>query len=82
MSDITVYGKTGCVDTNRSRALLASLDIRYQFVDVDAGPAQRAAAEAISGRRNVPVVVFPDCSHQVEPADDDLRDRLTRLHLI
>ncbi|WP_422733611.1 glutaredoxin family protein [Micromonospora sp. WMMD558] len=71
-----------CADTIRSRALLASLDVPYEFVDVEADPARWATAESISGRASLPVIVFPDGSHQVEPVDGDLRDRLARLRLI
>lgn len=80
-STLTMFGTPTCSDCTRSRALLDSLDVAYDYVDisVDAEAADRALA--VSGRTNVPVIVFPDGTHTVEPTDDELRARLSKLHL-
>jgi hypothetical protein len=36
-------------------------------------------ARAISGRTNIPVIVFPDDSHMVEPSDAEVRTKLSRI---
>jgi DNA mismatch repair protein MutS len=36
-------------------------------------------AQAISGRTSIPVVVFPDGTHQVEPSDAALRAKLVEV---
>jgi len=46
--------------------------------DLVAEPETAAEAEAISGRKNIPVVVLPDGAILVEPTDPELRDALER----
>lgn len=48
-------------------------------VPSDATGADRA--RAISGRTSIPVIVFPDGTHVVEPSDDELRARVAALAL-
>jgi hypothetical protein len=43
-----------------------------------AEPEAVAEAEALSGRKNIPVVVLPDGAILVEPTDPELRDALER----
>ena len=79
---ITMYGAQWCSDCRRSTSRLDRLEVAYDYVDlllVDDG-ADRA--RAISGRTNIPVIVFPDDTHLVEPSDAEVRTKLTRLGLI
>ena len=79
MSDtasITVYGADWCSDCRRSKALLDAEGVDYRWIDVEAVESAAAEALAISGRTNIPVVVFPDGSHLVEPSDEALRTKL------
>ena len=39
-------------------------------------------AKEISGRTNIPVVVYPDSSHHVEPSNADVEAKLRELSLI
>ena len=39
-------------------------------------------AKEISGRTNIPVVVYPDASHHVEPTNADVEAKLRELSLI
>ncbi|WP_245554965.1 hypothetical protein [Nesterenkonia alba] len=39
-------------------------------------------ARDISGRTNIPVVLYPDSSHQVEPGNADVEAKLRELKLI
>jgi mycoredoxin len=82
MADITMYGAGWCSDCRRSRALLDGLGVAYDYVDVEESAEQADAARAISGRTNIPVVVFPDGAFQVEPSDAALRGKLEELALV
>ncbi len=74
---ITMYGADWCRDCRRTEALLDDLGVEWTKIDVDASADAAAQAQAISGRTNIPVVVFPDGSHLVEPSDDDVRAKLS-----
>lgn len=73
---ITMYGAAWCGDCRRSKAVLDASGVQYEYVDLEATPEKADEAHAISGRTNIPVIVFPDGSHVVEPSDADLRARL------
>ncbi|MGN6446725.1 glutaredoxin family protein [Amnibacterium sp.] len=73
---ITVYGADWCSDCRRSKALLDRDGVAYRWVDVEASKEAADEAMAISGRPSIPVVVFPDGSHLVEPSDEALRAKL------
>ena len=47
-----------------------------------ADPAAADVAREISGRTNIPVVVYPDSSHHVEPSNADVESKLRELSLI
>lgn len=72
-----MYGAQWCRDCVRSKSLLDSHGVDYEYVDIEAVRDGADRALAISGRTNIPVVVFPDGSHLVEPTDADLRAKLT-----
>ncbi len=74
-----MYGADWCGDCRRSKKLLDGLGVDYAYVDLVAEPEAADKAHAISGRMNIPVIVFPDGSHQVEPTDPQLRDKLEQL---
>jgi mycoredoxin len=73
---LTVYSADWCRDCRRTKALLDKEGVAYRLVDVEASKEAADEAMAISGRPNIPVVVFPDGSHLVEPSDEALRARL------
>jgi glutaredoxin-like protein len=73
---ITMYGADWCRDCLRTEALLNTLGVEWTKVDVEASADAAAAAQAISGRMNIPVVVFADGSHLVEPSDAAVREKL------
>jgi len=76
---ITMYGAAWCSDCRRSKQVLDASGVDYTYVDLEAVPEAATEARAISGRTNIPVIVFPDGSHVVEPTDDALRTRLEAL---
>ena len=79
---ITMYGADWCRDCRRSEALLNSLEIEWDKIDVEKDPTAADRAHAISGRLNIPVVHFTDGTFQVEPSDNDLKAKLAELGAI
>lgn len=66
---ITVYGADWCGDCRRTKAQLEHLAVPYDYIDLVANPDAASRAHAISGSTRIPVVVYPDGSHQVEPSN-------------
>lgn len=78
-SPITMYGAAWCSDCRRAKQVLDTSGIAYDYVDLEARPEAAHVARGISGKTSIPVIVFPDGSHVVEPTDDELRGRLSAL---
>lgn len=76
---ITMFGAQWCGDCRRSKSLLDRLEIEYDYVDLESVEDGADRAFAISGRTSIPVIVFPDETHVVEPTDPELRAKLTQL---
>ena len=76
---ITMYGAEWCSDCRRAKRVLDASGASYTYVDLEAKPEAADEARAISGRTNIPVIVFPDGSHVVEPSDELLRERLAAI---
>ncbi|MEC5148490.1 glutaredoxin domain-containing protein [Cryobacterium sp. GrIS_2_6] len=75
---ITLFGAEWCSDCRRSKKVLDGLNVDYDYVDLEAVVDGADRAHAISGRTRIPVIVFPDASHLVEPSDADLRAKLAQ----
>ncbi|MDR6972517.1 glutaredoxin family protein [Leifsonia shinshuensis] len=73
---LTVFGADWCRDCIRSKSLLDRLGADYEYIDLVARPEEADRAQRISGRTNIPVVVFPDGRHFVEPTDQELEAAL------
>ncbi|BDZ49769.1 NrdH-redoxin [Frondihabitans sucicola] len=73
---ILMFGAEWCGDCRRSKALLDKHGVAYDYVDLEKVEDGADRAFAISGRTQIPVVVFPDGSHLVEPTDQALAERL------
>jgi mycoredoxin len=73
---VTMFGAGWCSDCRRSKALLDSLGVDYDYVDVEASAEAADRALQISGRTSIPVITFPDGEFQVEPSDADLKSKL------
>lgn len=74
-----MYGAEWCGDCRRSKSLLDRLEVDYHYVDLLLVEDGADRARAISGRTNIPVIVFPDDTHMVEPSDAEVRTKLTQL---
>ncbi len=79
---MTVFGADWCRDCRRTKAQLDELGLPYDYVDLEAEPAAAEVAREISGRTNIPVVVYPDASHHVEPTNAEVEAKLRELALI
>ncbi|TFC93627.1 MULTISPECIES: glutaredoxin domain-containing protein [Cryobacterium] len=76
---ITMFGAEWCGDCRRSKKLLDTLKVDYDYVDLLLVEDGADRAHAISGRTQIPVILFPDGSHVVEPSDSTLHSKLTQL---
>ncbi len=79
---LTMFGAAWCRDCRRTKAQLDDLGVDYTYIDLEADPSAADVAREISGRTNIPVVVYPDGSHHVEPANADVEAKLRDLALI
>ncbi|MFT4210760.1 MAG: glutaredoxin domain-containing protein [Microbacterium sp.] len=79
---VRMFGAEWCRDCRRTKAQLDELGVAYEYIDLDAEPAAAEVAREISGRTNIPVVVYPDATHQVEPSNADVEAKLRELSLL
>lgn len=79
---LTVFGADWCRDCVRTKKQLDDLGVAYTYVDLVADPDAADVAKDISGRTNIPVVVYPDKTHHVEPSNSDVETKLRELTLI
>ena len=77
-----MFGAQWCIDCRRTKKQLDELGISYEYVDLEADPAAADIAREISGRTQIPVVVYPDSSHHVEPSNADVEAKLRELALV
>jgi glutaredoxin len=78
---LTVYGAEWCRDCRRSKAVLDVRRVSYVYVDLVAEPDRADEAEALTGRKTIPVLVFPDGEQLVEPTNAELCAKLDRAGL-
>ncbi|TFD31313.1 glutaredoxin family protein [Cryobacterium cryoconiti] len=76
---ITMFGAEWCGDCRRSKKLLDTLQVDYDYVDLLLVEDGADRAHVISGRTQIPVILFPDGTHVVEPSDSTLHAKLTEL---
>ena len=69
---LKMYGADWCSDCRRSEKLLNSLGVEFEKLDVASSEELTAEAEAIAGRKNIPVIQFSDGVVLVEPSDSEL----------
>lgn len=76
---ITMFGAEWCGDCRRSKKLLDMLGVDYDYIDLLLADDGTDRATEISGRTQIPVIVFPDGTHVVEPSDSLLHAKLAQL---
>jgi len=74
--NIVMFGADWCGDCRRAKSVLNREGVDYEWVDTEAVDDAADRAKAISGRTNIPVIVFPDGSHLVEPSNAELLAKL------
>lgn len=78
MSDITMYGAEWCGDCRRAKSYLEEAGIAYDYVDLVENPDQMdEVLRRTGGRQLIPVVVFPDGSHLIEPSTAELSAKVS-----
>ena len=82
MSEVTYYGADWCSDCRRSKGLMDSLNVGYDEKNVEQVAEYATEAESISGRKNIPVIVFADGEFLVEPSNVALEEALAKRGLI
>ena len=74
---LTVYGAPWCPHCKRVKKFLAAHRVGYTNIDVDANPrAIERLKELQGGGQIIPTVVYPDGTHEVNPSDKALAERL------
>ena len=81
-STLTMFGADWCMDCRRTKKQLDELGVSYEYIDLLTDPTAADVAREISGRTSIPVVVYPDASHHVEPSNADVESKLRELALI
>jgi glutaredoxin len=76
MAEVTYYGADWCIDCRRSKALMLKHNVEFVENNVEESAELAAKAEAIAGRKNIPVIQFKDGEFLVEPSDLDLKAAL------
>ncbi|EKU46053.1 NrdH-redoxin [Brevibacterium casei] len=79
---ITMYGAEWCGDCRRTKKQLTELGVDFDYIDLVVEPEKADEAKEISGRTNIPVVVYPDGSHQVEPTNPEVLAKLKYLSFV
>jgi glutaredoxin len=82
VTEILFYGAEWCGDCRRSKRQLEDLGVSFSYLDVENNDDYRDAAIEISGKASIPVIVFADGTHVVEPSNPDLSAKLRELGLL
>jgi len=77
---ITMYGADWCGDCRRAKAWFEEHDVDYVYVDLVQDPDEtERVLERNNGVKKIPVIVFADDSHLVEPTNDELAAKMAEL---
>ena len=83
MKNIMMYSTDWCGDCVRSEALLKSLNVSFDVVNVDKDDVANSYIQELQkGARRIPTIVFPDDTFLVEPSDVQLERKLRDLGII
>lgn len=76
-----MFGADWCGDCRRAKIVFDRAGVHYRYIDLVADPEAVEVARDISGRTNIPVIVYPDGTHQVEPSTADMQRKIDELGL-
>lgn len=74
-----IFGADWCGDCRRAKLIFDRSGAPYTYVDLVQDPGAAVIAQEISGRTNIPVIVYPDRTHQVEPSNQAMLTKLAEL---
>lgn len=80
-TETIIFGADWCGDCRRAKRVFDSAGAPYRYVDLVADPSAADVALDISGRTNIPVILYSDGSHQVEPSNADMQHKIDELGL-
>lgn len=81
MNETLIFGADWCRDCRRAKIVFDKAGAPYKYIDLDADPEAAEVAKEISGRNNIPVIVYSDQTHQVEPSNADMIRKIDELGL-
>lgn len=81
ISETIIFGADWCGDCRRAKRVFDSAGAIYRYVDLIADPASADVARDVSGRTNIPVILYSDGNHQVEPSNADMQRKIDELGL-
>lgn len=81
LSETIIFGADWCGDCRRAKLIFDRSGAPYRYVDLVREPAAVGVAQDISGRTNIPVILYADGSHQVEPSNADMLRKIAELGL-
>lgn len=79
--ETVMFGADWCGDCRRAKLVFDRAGVSYRYIDLVQEPDAAEVARDISGRTNIPVILYPDASHQVEPSNADLQRKIEELGL-
>ncbi|GAA2189649.1 MULTISPECIES: glutaredoxin domain-containing protein [Leucobacter] len=80
-TETVIFGADWCGDCRRAKLIFDRSSAPYRYIDLVQDPAAAEVARDISGRTNIPVILYPDSSHQVEPSNADMLQKIAELRL-
>ena len=76
-SKIIIYGTFWCGDCRRAKRIFDKYSIEYIWINIDIdSEGEKIVRELNSGPRIIPVIIFPDGTHLIEPSNQDLIEKL------
>lgn len=76
-----MFGADWCSDCRRAKKVFETLGVDYTYVDLVEDESAIQVAQEIAGRKNIPVIVYPDQTFQVEPSNADIKAKVAELAL-
>lgn len=76
-TEINLYGTNWCSDCKRTKKFFGEQRVHYNFIDIENDEeGLRIVEEKNNGKHVIPVIVFEDGSHLIEPSNAELAAKL------
>ncbi|MEI6649222.1 MAG: glutaredoxin domain-containing protein [Actinomycetes bacterium] len=82
MKRIIFYGADWCGDCRVSKRFLDENSVAYDYVDSEIDLSAAGTIVEVSGRQNIPLLVFQDGSFLSEPSNAQLKAKLESLAIL